>query len=59
MIKNSLMSSLIEIFESVEEKIKRIKNPVNKLKFIDDCIDWVKVLLDLLNKLKQELEEAN
>jgi len=59
MIKNSIMSSLIEIFENMEEKIKRIKNPVAKLEFIDDSIDWIKTLLDLLEKLKKEIEDDN
>ena len=59
MIKNSLMTNFVEIFESVEEKVKKIKNPGAKLKFINDSMDWVEVLLNLLKKLKKEIEEAN
>lgn len=58
MIKSSIMSNLVEIFENMEKKIKRIKNPVTKLKFINDTIDWVKTLLTLLNKLKNEIQEV-
>lgn len=59
MIKNSIMGSLIEIFESVERKIMKIKKPVNKLEFLNDTIDWINTLLDLLEKLKKEIQEAN
>ena len=58
MIKNSVMSSLIEVFENVEKRIKKIKDPGARLKFIDDTIDWIETLLDLLKKLKQEIEEG-
>ena len=59
MIKNSIMHNLTEIFENVEEKIKKIKNPIAKVRFVNDSLDWVKTLLDLLNKLKIEIEGVN
>lgn len=52
------MNSLTEVFEKVEDKTKRTRNPVEKLRFIEDAIDWVNTLLDLLKKIKKELGEV-
>lgn len=59
MKKNSIMGSLIEIYENVEKEIKRIKKPNAKLEFVNDSIDWVKTLLELLTKLKDEIKEVD
>lgn len=59
MKKTSIMGNLMEIYENVEKNIKRIKKPNAKLEFVNDTIDWIKTMLDLLNKLKQELGDVN
>lgn len=54
---SNFSENLMNIYNIVDNKIKTPIGKDKKLKFIDDCLDWVNVLRELLLKLKKEIEE--
>jgi len=57
MTMSNFSENLMNIYNIVDNKIKTPIGKDKKLKFIDDCLDWVNVLRELLLKLKKEIEE--
>jgi len=49
--------NLFNIYNIVDNKVNSTIEKDKKLKFIDECLDWVNVLRELIVKLKKEIEE--
>ena len=54
----SIEGVLTEIFFVVDERLCKIKGNHNKLNFINSSIEWIKIMLKILNTLKKEIEES-
>jgi len=53
---NSFSESLVNIYNIVDNKVNSTIERDKKLRFIDECLDWVNVLRELILKLKKESE---
>jgi hypothetical protein len=50
------MGKLTEIFTLIEDRAKKIRNPRGQMRFIEDSISWVKILLQMWTKAKVSAE---
>lgn len=57
-MENNITDDLADIVNFVDYKIKYIKDPKNKLKIVDDCLDWINLTVDILYLIKQDIKKG-
>jgi len=55
---NNIMDNLADIVNFIDFKINYIKDTKNKLKTIDDCLDWINLTVDILHLIKQNIKNG-
>jgi len=60
-MENNIMDNLADIVNFIDFKINYIKDTKNKLKIVDDCLDWINLTVDIIHLIKQNIkkEEKN
>ena len=53
---NCFSENLVNIYNIVDNKVKKTNEKDKKLKLINDCLDWINVLRELIIKLKKGIE---
>lgn len=54
---NIFSENLVNIYDIIENNLKNENNKEKKLRFINDCLDWVDTLQDILLKMKKEIDQ--